>query len=176
MIAIFALWKNANVSYRRGFIAIRLFFMMAMVAGLISNPVRVFSAEIPDVVFERSELTIHTDGGRHQFNIEIAKTEPARMRGLMQRRHMKDDAGMLFIYTESRRLFMWMKNTFISLDMLFIDSLGNIKGIVANTTPMSLKIIASPGLALAVLELKGGTAARLDIKVGDTVEHQVFHP
>ncbi len=151
-----------------------LFFIMILSVGSGGLPRVVFSDENQDVVFERSELTILTATSSHHFRIELADTMAARMRGLMERRHLDDDAGMLFDYSKPMQIHMWMKNTFIPLDMLFINKSGRIVRIVANTTPFSTDVIASPGPVLAVLELNGGTAARLAIKTGDKVIHDIF--
>jgi len=148
-----------------------LFFIIALVVGWGSS---VYSGDVPEAVFERSELTILSAGNRHHFRIEWAKTSAAHKRGLMERRHMDADAGMLFDFAKSRQVYMWMKNTYIALDMLFVDRSGDIVGIAANTTPHSTKVIASPGKVLAVLELNAGTASRLSIKVGDMVSHEIF--
>mgnify|MGYP002725586656 CR=1 FL=1 len=134
------------------------------------------SAEDLKPLFKRSELSVEVDGVRHLFMIEIADTPTARGQGLMGRRHMDEDAGMLFDFGSPRRLSMWMKNTYISLDMLFIDQSGLIIGIASNTTPLSLRIISHPRPALAVLELKAGTVKRLKITVGDRVLHGLFQP
>ena len=134
------------------------------------------SGESQNTVFEKSELTIVHGDTRYRFNIEIANTPITRQRGLMERRHLELDAGMLFDYTKPRQIHMWMKNTFISLDMVFIDKFGKIKGITANTTPHSTNVIPSPGPVLAVLELNAGTASRLSIGIGDQVIHEIFRP
>ena len=87
---------------------------------------------------------------------------------------MRENHGMLFIYINEREVNMWMKNTFISLDMLFLDNHGYITRIVRNTAPLSLNIIPSMGNVLGVLELLGGTASQLDIRIGDRVNHPAF--
>ena len=144
-----------------------------MIAGMSFSAI---SGESQNTVFEKSELTIVHGDTRYRFNIEIANTPITRQRGLMERRHLELDAGMLFDYTKPRQIHMWMKNTFIPLDMIFIDRSGRIVLIVENTTPFSTDVIASPGPVLAVLELNGGTAARLAIKTGDRVIHDIFRP
>ena len=92
----------------------------------------------------------------------------------MFRKELRENHGMLFIYINEREVNMWMKNTFISLDMLFLDKHGYITRIVRNTEPLSLNIIPSMGNVLGVLELLGGTASRLDIRIGDRVNHSAF--
>lgn len=121
--------------------------------------------------FERSELTIVSGGKRHLFQIEMAISAEQMAQGLMFRRQMAPDAGMLFLHREERELSMWMKNTFIPLDMVFIAADGRITRIAQRTVPQSLTTISSDGPAMAVLELNAGTAERLGIKPGDRVEH-----
>jgi hypothetical protein len=125
-------------------------------------------------VFYASEIRIQTAQGRHSFSIEVAASESARVLGLQGRRYLAPDTGMLFDFERSRRLTMWMKNTFIPLDMIFIDAKGYIVHIAEWTVPFSLETISAPVPARAVLEVKGGTAARLGIVPGDRVEHAIF--
>lgn len=121
-----------------------------------------------------SELTIVSGTGRHQFKIEIATTGEAQARGLMFRRTLAPDAGMLFVYPVNGPIRMWMKNTYLPLDMLFVDDSGRITHIAERTVPHSTKIIRSNGPVRAVLEVNGGTASRLGITKGDRVIHAVF--
>ena len=97
-----------------------------------------------------------------------------KARGLMHRRSLAPDGGMLFIYTKELRQSMWMKNTLIPLDMLFIRQNGRIAHIHERAVPGSLATISSRGRVLAVLELRGGTVARLGIRKGDRVVHSIF--
>lgn len=128
-------------------------------------------SEAQIATFERSELTIVSGGKRHLFQIEMAISAEQMAQGLMFRRQMAPDAGMLFLHREERELSMWMKNTFIPLDMVFIAADGRITRIAQRTVPQSLTTISSDGPAMAVLELNAGTAERLGIKPGDRVEH-----
>ncbi len=121
-----------------------------------------------------SELFIETASGRHRFVVELANTPDQRDRGLMFRRSLTADAGMLFDYGRQRRLTMWMKNTLISLDMVFIARGGRIVKIAAGTVPLSSETIPSGGPVRGVLEVNGGTASRLGIEVGDRVIHPIF--
>jgi uncharacterized membrane protein (UPF0127 family) len=131
-------------------------------------------AEDP-VTFERAELTIETATGEaHPFQVEVARTITQRARGLMFRESMAPDAGMLFVYPAEQQIRMWMKNTLIPLDMLFVASDGRILDIAADAVPLSETVIASPGPARAVIELNGGTARRLGIRSGDRVHHALF--
>ena len=121
-----------------------------------------------------SPLVIETPLSRHAFTVEVAVTPASRQRGLMHRRSMAQDAGMLFDYGHATRAAMWMKNTFIALDMLFIGGNGLILKIAERTVPHSLETVASDGPVRAVLELNAGTAARLGIRTGDRVRHAIF--
>ena len=126
------------------------------------------------VAMETSELTIEGAAGRHRFQVELATTPEQRMQGLMFREALAPDAGMLFVYAGERPVGMWMKNTLIPLDMLFIDGAGRIVNIAERTVPGSLETIPSAGPVKGVLELNGGTAARLGIMPGDRVVHPMF--
>ena len=105
----------------------------------------------------------------HRFDIEIADEPQERARGLMFRESMADDAGMLFIYPRERVASFWMKNTYISLDMLFIANDGRILQIAPRTVPLSLESVRSDSKVRAVLEINGGLSERLGIEPGDTV-------
>lgn len=128
-----------------------------------------------DRMFRRSTLQIATPDARlHTFRVWVADDPPRRARGLMFVKHLEDDEGMLFIYDQPQPVAMWMKNTFIPLDMLFIDKNGVIIDIAERTVPQSTAII-SPGVpARAVLEVNGGTAARLGLRRGDRVIYPAF--
>lgn len=120
-----------------------------------------------DRMFERGTLQIATPDARiHRFRIWIADNDVRRARGLMFVKALDDDQGMLFLYPAQQTISMWMKNTYIPLDMIFIDSTGTIVHVVQNTKPLSLDTIESKHPAAAVLELKGGTAERLKIAPG----------
>lgn len=128
-----------------------------------------------DVVFPESTLEIETQSGtRHTFRIELAETDPLRQRGLMFRNEMAPDAGMLFTYKRDRVISMWMANTYLPLDMLFIESDGRIFRIAENTIPLSRESISSRKRARGVLELNAGTVRRLGLSVGDRVIHERF--
>jgi uncharacterized membrane protein (UPF0127 family) len=127
-----------------------------------------------DIVFEWDRLEIVTKADRHKFNVEIADTSEKRSRGLMFRTEMAPNNGMLFLFENKRRLSFWMKNTYISLDMLFIDERGVIRAIAENTVPESTAGVSSGVRVIAVLELNTGTAKRLDIRIGDRVDHPFF--
>jgi uncharacterized protein len=119
-------------------------------------------------------LEIVSQSGVHVFSVELATTDEERERGLMFRKELADGRGMLFDFESDRNVAMWMKNTLIPLDMIFIRSDGRISNIAENTEPMSTRIIPSRGPVRAVLEVAGGTAKRLGIQVGDRVAHPMF--
>ncbi|CAA7611523.1 conserved exported hypothetical protein [Magnetospirillum sp. LM-5] len=127
------------------------------------------------VEFAQSPLRVVTASGRaHAFTVELAETPDQLTQGLMFRTHMKADAGMLFNFGRPRPVSMWMKNTLIALDMVFIDQTGRVVGIHAGAVPHSEAVISSPSPVLSVLELNAGNAARLGLKAGDRVEHPWF--
>ena len=119
-------------------------------------------------------LEIVTKSGVHVFSVEMATTEEERQTGLMYRKELPDGKGMLFDFSPEQQISMWMKNTYISLDMIFIRADGRILRIAENTEPMSTKIISSGGLAKGVLEVPAGTAQKYGIVAGDRVSHPLF--
>src|SRR5918911_1560632 len=119
-------------------------------------------------------LEIATKTGVHIFSVEMATTEDEKQKGLMYRRELADGRGMLFDFSPEQQISMWMKNTYISLDMIFIRADGRILRIAENTEPMSTKIISSGGLARGVLEVIAGTAQKYGIQPGDRVAHPLF--
>jgi uncharacterized membrane protein (UPF0127 family) len=125
--------------------------------------------------FPRSELTIHGQDGRvHRFQVEVADTDERRAWGLMHRDAMPPDHGMIFDFKRDQPVAMWMRNTRIPLDMLFIDREGRVVKIHARAVPFDETSIHSDVPVRGVLELNGGTAARLGLKPGDVVRHPVF--
>lgn len=119
-------------------------------------------------------LEIASKTGVHVFSAEIADTDASREKGLMYRKKMPQGQGMLFIFPREEEVNFWMKNTYIPLDMIFIQSDGRILRIAENTTPLSTEIIPSGGPVLAVLEVIGGTAQELGIAPGDKVAYPIF--
>ena len=124
--------------------------------------------------FQHDEVTVESASGAHRFAVELAVTPQQRAQGLMFRERMPAEAGMLFLYPAPQMISMWMKNTLIPLDMLFIAEDGRIVHIAERAIPGSTATISSEEPARAVLELNGGTAARLRIEPGDRVLHQTF--
>lgn len=123
---------------------------------------------------EDSLTILKENGEKVKFNIELAETPEKKRTGLMFRTEMAENAGMLFDFGKTAPVTMWMKNTFISLDMIFISENGKILGIAKRTIPKSEKLIFSPAPARGVLEINGGTADKLGIKNGDIIIHQLF--
>ena len=127
------------------------------------------------VSFELSEVFIETKSGQHRFAVELAHTPEQLSFGLMFRRALPRNAGMLFDYARPQQVAMWMKNTLIPLDMLFIDKSGRIVHIRQRAVPGSLEAISSKVPVRGVLELNGGIVSRLGITRGDKVRHKIFH-
>jgi uncharacterized membrane protein (UPF0127 family) len=126
------------------------------------------------VTFEKSALAIKTKTGQHDFKIEIARRPRQQAQGLMFRRKLAANAGMLFLYRNAKPAQMWMKNTNIPLDLLFLNGLGKIVGFHQRSVPHSLEVISSKQPISAVLEVNAGTVSRLQIEVGDKVVHREF--
>ena len=119
-------------------------------------------------------LEIVAKNGVHVFAIELAVSDEERARGLMFRRELPEGQGMLFDFKRDQDVSMWMENTYVSLDMIFIRADGRIARIAENTEPMSRRIISSGGAVRAVLEVVAGTAKRLGLAPGDKVAHPMF--
>lgn len=119
-------------------------------------------------------LSLVSEKGAFVYKVELANTEPTREKGLMNRAQMPADRGMLFDLGEDRVARMWMKNTLIPLDMVFIRSNGQVASIAKNAEPMSLAIISSGVRVRAVLELNAGQADKMGLKPGDQVKHRMF--
>jgi uncharacterized membrane protein (UPF0127 family) len=124
--------------------------------------------------FETTSLAIESASGTLNFEVELASTPDQRRQGLMFRESLAADQGMLFDFGDTAPVTMWMRNTFIPLDMLFIDAEGRIARIVTDTEPLSDAVIGSGNPVRAVLELAAGTSAELGIAVGDRVIHPIF--
>ncbi len=125
--------------------------------------------------FATDSLIIETaDGRKLDFEVELAISPEQRAQGLMFRRDLPEMSGMLFVYGKEVEISMWMKNTIIPLDMVFIKADGRIATIAERTIPQSLETISSLQPVAGVLELNGGTVARLDIRRGDRVLYSAF--
>ena len=133
--------------------------------GLAGNGARAASIQPIEIV---------TKTGVHVFSVEMATTEQEKTTGLMYRKELAEGKGMLFDFTPEQEVSMWMKNTYVSLDMIFIRADGTILRIAENTEPLSTQIIPSRGLAKGVLEVIAGTAQKYGIAPGDRVAHPLF--
>jgi uncharacterized protein len=144
--------------------------------SLFRRPVVVvlFVLSLTYVAAAQDTLEIVTRGGVHTFAVELATTDAERSRGLMYRRDVPEGTGMLFDFKQDLNITMWMKNTYVSLDMIFIRADGRIHRIAENTEPESEKIVAAGAPVRAVLEVVAGTARKLGIRPGDRVAHPIF--
>ena len=148
-------------------------FLVAVLALALLVPG--LSVAQPKTSFTTGALTIETAGGVRKFSIELAENDEQRALGLMHRSAMPADHGMLFDFKRDEVVAMWMRNTRIPLDMLFVARDGRIVNIAKRTVPFSEQSIFSDGPVRAVLELNGGTADKLQIKPGDKIVHPVFN-
>ncbi len=114
-------------------------------------------------------LVLKTASGDHNFNIEVMTTNEERALGLMFRRSLPENSGMLFLYDHPQPAAMWMKNTLIPLDMVFISAEGKVHRIEQNAEPFSTALIPSDGAVVGVLELNAGEADKIGLKLGDKV-------
>ena len=123
---------------------------------------------------DNEKLMITTPSGKHIIAIEVAKTKAEQMKGLMFRQTMPRHHGMLFIFNNEKTVSMWMKNTYIPLDMIFVSKTGLVTDIAHDTTPLSEEIINSAGPAYAVIEVNAGVAREFDVVPGSQVQHPAF--
>ena len=122
------------------------------------------------------DLSIVTASGPHHFTVDVMRTRTELERGLMYRREMSADRGMLFDFGTSQSVTMWMKNTYLPLDMVFIAPDGRVVSVKHDAEPLSETVIPSGGDVLGVLEVNAGTAARIGLKPGDRVVDPMFKP
>ncbi len=141
----------------------------ALAAGLCLSGARAGEGKI-------EPLEIVTASGSHAFEVEIASTPQQLTTGLMRRRAMPADRGMLFDFHAERPVMMWMKNTFIPLDMIFVSKQGIVVTVKRDAQPESEDIISSVLPAYAVLEVNAGVAQRIGLLPGDIVRHSIFSP
>jgi uncharacterized membrane protein (UPF0127 family) len=146
----------------RGVLCAALLVVVASAAGLR------FAAAADETV------EIAAKSGVHSFSVELAVNDEQRARGLMFRRELPEGRGMLFDFHREQPITMWMQNTYIPLDMIFIRGDGRILSIAENTEPLSTRVISSGGSVRAVLEVIAGTAKKLGIRPGDRVSHPIF--
>ncbi|MEP9351384.1 DUF192 domain-containing protein [Xanthobacter sp. KR7-225] len=150
--------------------------LVFLVLGLVApfGALHAETAPAPATAVGRGALEIATAKGVLVFEVELANTESQRAKGLMFRRELGERRGMLFDFKTDQLVAMWMKNTLIPLDMLFIRADGTIARIAAMTTPLSEQTISSGEPVRAVLEIDGGASRRLGIAPGDKVAHPMF--
>ena len=142
--------------------------------ALAGGPARAQTGPQPRLPAERLVIVSRDGTRRHEFRVEMAVQPEQQTVGLMFREAVGPDEGMLFDWGAPRESSMWMRNTLVPLDMLFIAADGRIHRIAERTVPHSLAPVDSRGPVRATLELAGGTAERLDIRVGDRVLHRLF--
>lgn len=146
--------------------------MLRFIASAIASLILFLPAAFAQL--ETGPLSIQSGDEVHAFTVELANDPEEITTGLMERAELAPDAGMLFDFGVPREANMWMKNTLISLDMLFLDSDGKVLAIARETVPGSLRRI-NPGVPVkGVLELAGGRADELGIEPGDVVRHEIF--
>ena len=151
----------------------RLLFALLLAGPLLAAAAPEPTAPQPELPKEELVIVTH-DGQHHVFHVEMALKSEQQITGLMFRPGVPADGGMLFDWGQPRDSQMWMRNTIVALDMLFINPDGTICSIAEHTVPRSLAVIDSHGPVRATLELAAGTAERLDIRVGDTVQQRIF--
>ena len=125
---------------------------------------------------DEGKLVLHTATGNYSFNVEVVDTDATRAQGLMYRQELADDAGMLFDFKQEQRVSFWMRNTFIPLDMIFVDAKGVVKNIHVNARPHDPTGIPSDGPVQYVLEIPGGRSVAIGLKPGDTMDHDRIKP
>jgi hypothetical protein len=125
-----------------------------------------------DEVFKHASLKIETQNGPVLLDVEVAGNEAERRHGLMFRRHLPENHGMIFLFDREREITMWMKNTYIPLDMVFIGDDWRVVHIARDAEPLSTDVISSVHPASRVLEIAGGQASKLGLKTGDAVSLQ----
>jgi uncharacterized protein len=131
------------------------------------------SSKSPDAGRPPARVVIETAAGqRHAVTVELARTEPERVRGLMQREKLAPDAGMLFLFDESEDHSFWMKDTLIPLDMIFVDEGGRVVGVVERAEPLTLSAREIGAPSRYVLEVNGGWAAAHGVRAGDRVRFE----
>ncbi|MBV8548757.1 MAG: DUF192 domain-containing protein [Alphaproteobacteria bacterium] len=131
----------------------------------------------PAPAFPQDTMVIErADGKTLPFKIEVATTPEQHAYGLMYRRHLDTDAGMIFLWETPQQVAMWMKNTYIPLDMLYVAADGRIRNIIAHAEPLNLTPLPSDGPVKAVIELAGGAVDAYGLKTGDRVVYKAFNP
>ena len=155
-------------------LAMRLAASLAVSSLILSSVASPALAEEQAAEAALERLEIVTATGTHVFGVEVARTARERERGLMFRRSLPQDQGMLFLFDVERSVAMWMKNTYVPLDMIFVSRKGRVVSIARNAVPLSELIIPSVVSAYGVIELAAGAADAIGLAVGDSVRHPEF--
>jgi uncharacterized membrane protein (UPF0127 family) len=160
---------------RRGLAALAATVLFAACAPGAMAAVRTPDCEgVTPVPGPTEPLIAVTAKGRTAFSVEIAANDDERERGLMCRRTLAPDKGMLFDFQTPRQVAFWMKNTLIPLDIVYIRQDGRVLSIARNAMPLDERPLPSGGETLGVLELAGGRAAQIGLRPGDRIEHRIF--
>jgi uncharacterized membrane protein (UPF0127 family) len=149
-------------------------FGLALAALVAVAFLPAYLAPVPAHAAAVEPIEIVTSTGPHRLRVEVARTQMERERGLMFRTSLPEDGGMLFDFHEERPVSMWMRNTPLSLDMIFVGRDGRVVSLALGAEPYSERIISSGAPALAVIEVSAGVANRLSVAVGDEVRHAIF--
>lgn len=170
--------RHARTGARTGLLSRIAGIVLLGVAGLsASHGTTAQAVDPPHEVldhFPKSRVLIDAGGRSFPIQVWMATTDERREQGLMYVRHLAADHGMLFVFEHPQILNFWMKNTRIPLDLLFIAQDGRVIRIAENAEPESLAVISSMGAATGVLELAGGTAAKLGLHPGNRIVHPLF--
>jgi uncharacterized membrane protein (UPF0127 family) len=133
-----------------------------------------FLSVAPAAAADFTPLVVETASGSHTFQVEVADTDAERAQGLMFRRELGADRGMLFDFGREQPAAMWMQNTYVSLDMAFIRADGTVHRVEERTTPLSTRTIDAGVDVRYVLEVPAGTAARIGMKRGSKIRHKII--
>ena len=151
-------------------------FRLAFAAAVAVSPLGPARAAQTPAVASTDDLSIETSSGSHHFVVDVMRTREQLERGLMFRRQLDADHGMLFDFGAPQPVSMWMKNTYLPLDMVFIAADGRVVSVKQNAEPLSETVIPSGGEVTGVLEVNAGTAARIGVRRGDRVVDPMFKP
>jgi uncharacterized membrane protein (UPF0127 family) len=133
------------------------------------SPMCVFALDRTEIIFPKDKITVQTQMGAAEFNVELAITPQQQAHGLMWRYEMPMDAGMLFIFSGEKIIQMWMKNTPLPLDMVFFDKTGTVTHVIERTKPYREDVLSSEKPAMGVLEVNAGTVPLYNIRPGDKI-------
>ena len=157
----------------QGLLMFRRFVAARLIAGLVIF-IAVSGGSPASSAAKLQPLEIATKSGVHVFMVELAENDEQRAKGLMFRKDLPEGQGMLFDFKRDQEVSMWMENTYVSLDMIFVLADGRIARVAENTTPLSRNTVSSGGPVRAVLEVPAGTTRKLGIAPGDTIAHPMF--